>query len=96
MTFTVHVYHHHEDLTLIVEQLRNIIHQETRIMASLDALTAQVAESKAVEQSALLLIQGIADKLEEAGTDPEKLAALTAELKESSDALAAAVIANTA
>lgn len=68
---------------------------EKRIMAKFDALEAEVARNRSVDESALLLIQGIVAKLEEAAGDPAKIAALTAELAASSDALAAAVAANT-
>ena len=62
--------------------------------AEFDALTAQVAATVGVETSAKALIDGFAAKLAAAGTDPVKLAALSADLKTSSDALAASVAAN--
>lgn len=64
-------------------------------MAELEDLTAQVAANKTVVDSALVLINGIAARIAAAGTDPAKLAALTADLKSEDDALAAAVAANT-
>lgn len=64
-------------------------------MALLDNLQKEVENNKAVTASAVALIQGIAGKLAEAGTDATKLAALQVELHNSSDALAAAVTANT-
>lgn len=64
-------------------------------MADLTALTAQVAQNTSVIGSALTLIQGFAAQLAAAGTDPAKLADLTAQLKAQDDALAAAVAANT-
>ncbi len=73
--------------------------------AQLDALTAQVAENKTVIGSALVLIQGFSAKLDAAiaaalaqGATPEvltQLDSLSAELKQSDDSLAAAVLANT-
>lgn len=65
-----------------------------RIMAALDAITAEVERTKGVAESAVVLIKALADKIEQAGTDPAKLEALTAELRASSDSLAAAVDAN--
>ena len=65
------------------------------IMSALDELTAQVAANTTVEQSAVTLIEGLAAKLAEAGTDPAKLAALQDSLKASSAALSAAILANT-
>lgn len=61
------------------------------IMAVLDDLKAQVAASVGVEQSALTLIHGLHDQLVAAGTDPTALQALQQQLKDSADALAAAV-----
>lgn len=63
-------------------------------MSALDDLTAQVAANRTVIDSALVLINGIADRITAAGTDPAKLAALTADLKSEDDALASAVTAN--
>lgn len=67
------------------------------IMAELDDLKAQVARNTDVEDSALLLIQGIAAKLAAAiaAGDPAALKELETQLKTSADALAAAVAANT-
>jgi len=64
-------------------------------MAQLDDLTAQVKANADVEASAIVLIQGLADKLQNAGTDAGKLQALQSELRTSADALGAAVAANT-
>lgn len=64
-------------------------------MSALDDLTAQVASNRTVIDSALVLINGIADRIAAAGTDPAKLAALTADLKSEDDALSAAVASNT-
>jgi len=63
----------------------------------LDALTAQVTKNTDVEASAVVLIQGIAQKLADAiaSGDPAKLTALQGQLSTSADALAAAVAANT-
>lgn len=63
--------------------------------AELETLKAQVAQNEEVEQSALLLIQGLASQIEAAGTDPAALQALTDGLKASATSLAAAVSANT-
>jgi hypothetical protein len=67
------------------------------IMAELDDLRVQVAKNSDVEDSALLLIQGIAAKLTAAiaAGDPAALRELEAQLKTHADALAAAVAANT-
>lgn len=71
-------------------------HQETRIMATLDDLTSAVTANGEIEASAVALIQGLADKLDNIDPgDPAAVAALATELRSQSDALAAAVAANT-
>lgn len=60
-----------------------------------DNLTAQVKANSDVLDSAIILINGIADRITAAGVDPVKLNALTTELKAKDDLLSAAVVANT-
>lgn len=62
---------------------------------ALDALTTQVSENTSLEQSAITMIQGLAQQIAQAADDPAEVAALSAHLKESADALAAAITANT-
>lgn len=63
----------------------------------LDALTAQVAANGDAEAAAATLLQGLFQKLQDAinSGDPAKIQALTTQLKAQTDALAAAVVANT-
>lgn len=61
----------------------------------LETLTAEVAETKTVMASAVTLLQGLKAKLDAAGTDATKLAALSAELDTNTNALAEAITANT-
>jgi hypothetical protein len=70
---------------------------EGAIMAELDDLTVQVAQNVSVENSAVVLIQGIAAKLAAAiaAGNPAALVALHDSLNTSAAALAAAVTANT-
>ena len=68
---------------------------EKEAMADLTNLTAEVAANTSVTGSAIALIQGFGAQLAAAGTDQTKLDALQASLKASTDALAAAVAANT-
>ena len=63
-------------------------------MAKLDALTAEIAEVKGTVASAIALIQSLAERIEACECDPEKLAALVADLNSSQESLAAAVAAN--
>lgn len=60
-----------------------------------DNLTAQVKANSDAIDSAVVLINGIADRIAAAGVDPVKLKALTDELRAKDDALSAAVVANT-
>lgn len=64
-------------------------------MEELNILTQEVAEAKTVMGSAVTLLQGLKARLDEAGTDKVKLAELSAELDVNTNALAAAVSANT-
>ncbi len=82
-------------LNRILFFVERIFELQGAIMAELDDLTAQVAANKTVIDSALVLINGIADRIKAAGTDPAALKALTDSLKSEDDALAAAVTANT-
>jgi hypothetical protein len=63
--------------------------------AELDQLTSQVHANTSVVQSAVALINGISNRIKAAGADPAALQALTAELDQQDQALAAAVAANT-
>lgn len=59
------------------------------------ALQDQVAATRTTIDSAVLLIKGIADRLDAAGTDAEALQSLVTDLRGSTAALATAVVANT-
>jgi hypothetical protein len=65
-------------------------------MTAFDDLKTEVAETKGVAQSAIVLIQGIIAKLVALGDAPtaEQLNAVRDDLKIDTDALAAAVAAN--
>lgn len=58
-------------------------------------LETEVSEEVTIMASATALINGFAARLADAGVDPEKLAALKADLDSNGSALAAAVEANT-
>lgn len=72
-----------------------IIQEELNIMASLDDLAADVQAENTVIDSAVALINGFAAQLAAAGTDPVKLDALRSDIQTRTQALAAAVAANT-
>lgn len=63
--------------------------------AEMDALVAEVEEVKTVEDSAIALLQSIAGQIADAAGDRAKSLQLAADLKAKTDALAAAVAANT-
>lgn len=58
----------------------------------LDALGTQVAANTSVEESAVVLINGLSAQIKAAGTNPVALAALTANLDNYARKLAKAVV----
>ena len=77
--------------------MATLIHQGKSIMTVLQKLIDEVAETKAVNQSAVALLQGLKTKLDEAiaSGDPAVLQALADDLDASTNSLATAVAANT-
>lgn len=73
--------------------------EETEFMADMKtemaALATQVQANTDAENSAVILINGIAARITAAAGDPAQVTALAAQLKASADALGAAVVANT-
>ena len=63
--------------------------------AALDRLTQEVAETKTAVESAITLIDGLADQIRDLKDDPAALEALADELDAQQAAIAAAVTANT-
>jgi hypothetical protein len=63
--------------------------------AAVAELTAEVDRNTTVDSSAVALIAGLADQIIAAANDPARVRALGAALKASTDALGAAVAANT-
>ena len=105
MDFHIHLYCHPVEypgvpaitarFDAIETLLRSVLQKEQHIMSELTDLQAQVAQNTAVEQSAIVLIQGIAARIDAARTDPAALQALTNELRAMDTQLADAVAANT-
>lgn len=97
----IDVYHHYYQMDLGIKLdealhlLRAIKRQEEQMSVELDALTVQVTENTDVENSAILLLQGLAAQIAAIKDDPVKLAALATSLKASATALAEAITANT-
>lgn len=74
----------------------NLIIRETYAMAtSLDDITVEVQQTTDAQAAAVLLLQELKNRLDAAGTDPAALKALSDQLDASTNALAAAVVANT-
>lgn len=82
-------------LDLILVQLDKIRKEYRAMSAELDALSLQVAETTEVEQSAIVLLNGLAAQLAAIANDPAAIAALAESLHLKSEELAAAVVANT-
>lgn len=79
----------------IRRDLKSLIQKGNIMSVQLDALTAEVARNTAVDESAIVLLNGLATQIIALKTDPVALQALADSLQGSSNALAAAVIANT-
>lgn len=78
-------------LTIVTNLQRSII----PMTAALDRIRQEVAESRAVTQSAITMISGLAAQILELKDDPVALEALAADLDAQQQALAAAITANT-
>jgi len=79
----------------LAAELLNLRKGVEKMSAQLDALTAEVTRNTTVDESAITLLQGLAAQIEAMKTDPAALQGLADSLRSSSDALAAAVVANT-
>ncbi len=96
---------HHQHIHLHLEPgpgLDKLLHtfqailQEMRLMsAELDRLTTEVSENTTVIESAIALIEGLAQQIRDNATDPASLTALADSLDSESNKLGAAVAANT-
>lgn len=77
--------------------LNRLLKQERDVMSALDDLQNQVRQNTDLEQSAIQLIQGIAQKLQEAvnNNDSAALNQLAQQLQSSAAALGSAITANT-
>ena len=82
-------------LTRIERKLDLILNKENRIMATIADLQAEVAQEDTVIDSAVTLIKGLADQVAALKPDQAAIDALAADIQAKSDALAAAVTANT-
>jgi hypothetical protein len=69
--------------------------RDKKMVGSVDELKKAVAEQKDATQSAVTLIEGLADQLDDAGGDEAAVAEIAAEIRSSAQALAKAVTENT-
>ena len=91
----IHADHDKEAIAALASKLNLVIENQIKIMADLTVITQEVAENNTVMQSAIVLLQGLKQKLDEAGTDAVKLKELSDALDTNTNSLAAAVAANT-
>lgn len=82
-------------LEVLNSKIDKLIKGERTEMADFSVLTSDVEKLTSVDESAVTLINGLAQQIKDAGTDPVKLKALTDKMETETDALAAAVTANT-
>ena len=78
-----------------LEILRTLERNAKLMSTAMEDLQREVAEATAVSESAVALIGGLAQQIRDLKDDPAKLEELASRLDASSNALAAAVAANT-
>lgn len=93
----------YQDLVLdkldeIINVLSSIYEEEKNMSAQLDILEAEIKETESIEESAILLLQGLSQQLADLATqlalegiDNAKVLALSEELDAKSNALAQAI-----
>jgi len=82
-------------LNKIIRKLDQITDKENEMSEELDLLTVEVAEIATVVDSAIVLLNGLAQQLLDIRDDPAAIEALALELDAKANELAAAVVANT-
>ena len=75
--------------------LETILERILEMSQTVDQLVAEVASQTTVIGSAVTLLQSLHDQIVAAGTDQTALAKLATDLQANTDALSAAVVANT-
>jgi exosortase/archaeosortase len=98
----IHVYFHTEPdsrvtgrLDRILTRLDAIAALEQTMSTEMDTLQTQVTNTDTAIDSAIVLLNGLSAQIAATAGDPAKAAALAADLKTKTDALAAAIVANT-
>ena len=90
----VHLFVHNESTDRVNQALEQLLTQGDAMSAALDKITAEVTETKGIIQSAVALIEGLAQQIRDMKDDPAALDALADSLDTDSKALADAVAAN--
>lgn len=80
---------------LVVTGFGLLTYKLNKMATDLTQITQEVSETNTVMGSAVVLLQQLKAKLDEAGTDPVKLAELSASLDQNTNALATAISENT-
>jgi chromosome segregation ATPase len=78
----------------LMDRLNTIDYKLRQIEMSLAELQAEVTKTREVSQSAVVLINGLADRIDELKADPVLLEQLVADLRSTSGELGAAVAEN--
>jgi hypothetical protein len=84
-----------EKLDAILKMLRESKTREVLMSQEMDALTAEVKVNTDLDDSIVALLNGLSAQILDAAGDRTKATALAGELKAKSEALAAAITANT-
>jgi hypothetical protein len=95
MEIHIHLHHHYDDK--LFTEIKSINTNVKTMANELDNLTAEVTETKDLQQSAITLLNGLKTKLDEAiaNNDMSRVVALRDDLDASNASLAAAITANT-
>lgn len=80
-----------DKLNTILAEIKTLQERTNNMALNLDMLTAEVARVKTVQDSAITLLRRLADELHNVADDPSAVNELANQLKNSTDALAAAV-----
>lgn len=83
-----------KDLDDIKKALVIVVEKENHMSAELDALTLEVAETRGMVDSAVLLLQGLSEYIRSHANDPLAMYALAADLDAQQAILTAAIAAN--
>ncbi len=95
MKLILEIHHYHHADPAVTEALRRLTQEITAMSAILDRLTADVATLTSVDESAIALLNGLAQQIRDNAGDPAALAALADSLEAENANLSAAITANT-